>query len=184
MTASASDAVFVEAMTRLAAAAAAPGQPAPLYDALSDAVGRLIGHRLFTLMALDLERGEAARLYSSLPQAYPLGGRKPLGAMTGWSEIVIAGRRPYLGRTAEELRWAFFDHALIASLGCGAVINLPVLWDGRILGTMNILDVERAYDETHLARVAPLAPFLIAPLLQASASRHDKATPGGEESAD
>ena len=41
----------------------------------------------------------------------------------------------------------FFDHALIASLGWGSVLNLPVVWDGRTLGTINLLHEEGWYDE-------------------------------------
>ncbi len=164
------DTSLADAMMGLAEVAAVPGQPLPFYDKLSATVAALIGHRLFTLMVLDMAADEAARIYSSDPQSYPVGGRKPLGEMTGWGEVVIVGRRPYLGRTAADIRWAFFDHELIESLGCGAVINVPVQWDGQILGTMNILDAEYAYDETHLARVLPLAPVLVGPFLQAIAS--------------
>jgi hypothetical protein len=41
----------------------------------------------------------------------------------------------------------FFDHALIASLGCASVLNLPVKHDGRILGTINLLHEEAWYEE-------------------------------------
>lgn len=151
------------------AALAEPGQPAPIYTALSRAAQALVGHRLCTAMILDLdagEAGEAARTWSNQPEAYPVGGRKPLGRMTGWGRHVIEGRQPWLGRTAQDIRWAFFDHELIVSLGCGAAINVPVLYDGRILGTLNILDAEHAYDEAAVARVAPLGAFLVGPFLE------------------
>ncbi len=40
----------------------------------------------------------------------------------------------------------FLDHALIASLGCAAILNLPVVWNDRLLGTINLLHEERWYD--------------------------------------
>ena len=55
-------------------------------------------------------------------------------------------QQPYLGRTFAEVRAVFFDHALIASLGCGSVLNVPVVWDGRSLGTINLLHEEGWYD--------------------------------------
>ena len=80
---------------------------------------------------------------------------------------MLEGRQPYLGRTVEDIKWAFFDHELIVSLGCGAVINIPVEWDGRMLGTMNLLDAEGAYSDWQIDPLLPFAPLLIAPFLQA-----------------
>jgi hypothetical protein len=61
----------------------------------------------------------------------------------------------------EAIRWAFFDHALIASLGCGACINVPVCALGEVVGTMNILDREHAYDERHAALAQAAVPALV-----------------------
>jgi len=41
----------------------------------------------------------------------------------------------------------FFDHELILSLGCESVLNVPVAWDGRVLGTINLLHEAGWYDE-------------------------------------
>jgi len=49
------------------------------------------------------------------------------------------------------VRAVFFDHALIASLGCGSVLNVPVVWDGRSLGTINLLHEEGWYDASDAA---------------------------------
>ncbi len=161
------DADIVANLSRCAEAATREGQPKALYDALADATKALVGHKLFTLMFLDAPRNEAARVYSNQPEAYPVGGRKELGAMTGWGRHVLEGRQPYLGRTVEDIRWAFFDHELIVSLGCGAVINVPIEWDGKILGAMNLLDAEGAYSDWQIDPLLPFAPLLIAPFLQA-----------------
>jgi hypothetical protein len=124
----------------------------------------LIGHRLFTLMVVLPGGAEVERVYSSIPAAYPLTGRKPMGA-THWGQRVIEGRKLWLGRDMEAIRWAFFDHELIASLGCGACINVPVCSMGEVIGTMNILDRENAYDERHAglaqAAVSALVPAFL-----------------------
>ena len=143
----------------LAACRAAPD----LYPALQQAMAATLGHRLFTLMAIDWARGEAARIYSSHPVEYPVGGRKPLGNMTDWGRVVLENRQPWIGRTAEDLRWAFFDHALIASLGCESCVNLPVIDGDRVIGTMNLLDKAHHYDAAAAARAAPFAALLVGP---------------------
>jgi hypothetical protein len=161
------DAVCLAQLNRCALAASLPGQPVRLYDAVAEATDALIGHKLFTLMFLDTARNEAARIYSNQPDAYPVGGRKELGEMTGWGRHVLEGKQPYLGPTKADIEWAFFDYELIYSLGCGAVINIPVMWDGTMLGTINVLDKEDAYNDAHIAPLLPFAPLLIAPFLQA-----------------
>jgi hypothetical protein len=60
---------------------------------------------------------------------------------------VLTRQQPYLGRTPADVQSVFFDHALIASLGCGSVLNVPVVWDGRTLGTINLLHEEGWYDD-------------------------------------
>ena len=151
----------MRALRTLAAALERPDQPRAAFATADE-----VGHRLFTLLVYDEAAGEVARIYTNRPREYPVSGRKAM-CDTPWGRHVIHGRHPYLGRTAADIRWAFPDHALIASLGCGAVINLPLAYDGRLLGTVNLLDAEGAYEERHLEIVRPLAGFLVPGFLSA-----------------
>lgn len=143
---------------------AEPGQPATLYRALEEATRSLVGHRLFTLLYVDGQ--DVARVWSSHPAQYPVTGRKTMGA-TPWGKQVLVEKRAFLGRDMDAIRWAFYDHELIASLGCGSSINIPVVYDGAAIGTMNLLDAEFAYDEDDVARVRPLAAALVPAFLLA-----------------
>ena len=125
-----------------------------IYAAVEAGLRDLIGHRLFTLLALSPSGAEVERFYSSDPDAYPLTGRKTVGD-TPWGRLVLDGKQPYLGRNAADIRWAFGDHELIESLGLRSVINIPILQTGKLLGTMNLLDAEDHYDQDDL-RVATL----------------------------
>ena len=151
-------------MQRLADALRQPGQPATLFGAIEAETRALVGHRLFTLLYVDGQ--DVARVYSSNPAAYPVSGRKTMGP-TPWGTHVLVEKRPYLGRDAEAIRWAFFDHELIASLGLGAVINIPIIYDGQAIGTMNLLDAEHHYEEAHVPMVADLAFALVPAMLEA-----------------
>jgi len=142
-----------DALPHLQAVAAAltqPGQPAPLWAALDRALGAVIGHRLFTVLRYHPDSRESERCYTNQPAAYPVGGRKPFNE-TAWSRRLFGERRPYIGYTADDIRTVFFDHALIASLGCDSVLNIPVAHDGRVLGTLNLLHEARWYDEADAA---------------------------------
>jgi hypothetical protein len=130
----------------VATALAETGQPGTLFTALDHAMAVAIGHKLFTVLLHHHDSGESERFYSNQPEAYPVGGRKKLNP-TSWAKQVIGEHRPYIGRNAADIASVFFDQPLIASLGCDAVINLPVVHDGRLLGTINLLNEEGWYDE-------------------------------------
>ena len=97
-----------------------------------------LGTRLFTVTTVDEGAGLARRLYTSHPVEYPLSGTKPL-ERDGWYDATIAGRQTFVANTPPEFAKYFFDHALIVSLGLGSCINVPVVEDDKVLGTVNIL---------------------------------------------
>lgn len=121
-----------------------------------------IGFLLFTVLQVDLP--EVVRLYSSNPDAYPVTGRKTMGP-TPWGAHVIIGGQPWLGQTPADLEWAFPDHALITSLGCGCCLSIPVREGGQTLGTLNLLDAAGRYTPDHLTRAASYADSAV-PLLK------------------
>ena len=148
----------------VATAAARAGQPEVLFGALDRALAAVLGHKLFTVLLHHAATGESERRYTNQPAAYPVGGRKALNP-TAWAQQVIHERRPYIGRTAADIRAVFFDHELIASLGCASVINIPVVWNGRLLGTLNLLHEAHWYEEADvpigLTFAALAAPALL-----------------------
>ena len=132
-------ALVAEALTR-------GGQPRELFAALDRTMGATLGHRLFTVPRYHPDAQESERLYTSQGAAYPVGGRKAVRP-TPSTARVFGERRPYVGRTAADIRACFPDAELIFSLGCESVLNLPVVFDGRVLGTVNLLHETGWYDE-------------------------------------
>ena len=139
------------------------GQPDQGFRALDRAMGAAIGHKLFTVLLHYPEARESERRYTNQPAAYPVGGRKPVTA-SAWTERLFVERRPYIGVSAEDIRAVFFDHQLILSLGCASVLNVPVVWDGRTLGTINLLHEAGWYDEGDVS-VAQIFAALVTPAL-------------------
>jgi GAF domain-containing protein len=145
--------------------AAAHG-PADTYAIVEALAQRTLGHRLFTLMRLFPGGDEVERVYSSRPDAYPVGGRKA-NRGTPWGAVVLERGEIYIGRTADDIRWAFADHPLILSLGLESVMNVPVSFGGRRLGTMNLLHQAGWYDEADIPTGRVLASLLVPELLAA-----------------
>jgi hypothetical protein len=132
-----------------------------LYPALEREMGEAIGYKLFTLLVVDRGTDEVSRVYTSDPESYPVKGRKPLQVDTPWSQRLLVQGEPYIGYTADDIRSVFFDHELIASLGCDSVLNLPVISDGTVIGTVNLLHEAYWYTPDHAERGKPFAQLLV-----------------------
>ncbi|WP_237213310.1 GAF domain-containing protein [Falsiroseomonas oryziterrae] len=149
----------------VAAAAREGGQPDALFAALDAAMGRAIGHRLFTILVVHPGAQESQRYYSNMPKEYPVGGRKPIN-QTHWFQRVLGAGEPYIGRSYEDIRDVFFDHELIRSLGCESVLNVPVRWNGTSLGTINLLHHANWYNEADIAPAQVFAALAAPGLMQ------------------
>ncbi len=130
--------MLAQFLTRAASA------PESAYAALGRMAHSHVGARLFTLMEFDAATGEGRRFYSNMPEAYPVSGRKPMPP-TSWSETVIGNKETFAANSIEEIAKVFPDYKLIRSLGCGAVLNIPVVSGGEVLGTINCLHGTGAY---------------------------------------
>lgn len=122
---------------------AAPNQHS-IFVAAETAAQSLIGHRLFTIMRFDAAHMVVERVYSSNPEAYPIGGRKPKRD-SEWRRRVLEQGEVFIGHDSDDIRWVFDDSALILSLGLTAVLNIPIKSEGRVVGTMNMLDQSAHY---------------------------------------
>jgi GAF domain-containing protein len=146
-------------------AAALPNGRDKLYHSIDQALGELVGHKLFTILYTSPDAQQVIRLYSNQPEAYPVSGAKKMGP-TPWGDLVIKRGQPYIGNTAQDIQWAFFDHELIKSLGCDSVLNVPVVVEGQTLGTLNLLHKAGWYEDRHVPVATPFA-YLLAPLFAA-----------------
>jgi GAF domain-containing protein len=155
-------------LTALSAALGEPGQTRSFFAVLDRALQQSVGHIYMTLLVVDGD--EVVRVYSSDEANYPVSGRKPMGS-TPWGAHVIKGKQPFLATDRAGLRWAFFDHALMESMGVGSAINVPVVHDGKCIGTINLNHAEHHYGREHLAAVAPVAPLLIPAFLELVAAK-------------
>jgi hypothetical protein len=150
--------------TSFLAAVAAPDQPVATLAALQVRFRSVVDARLFTVMVYEQKTGMARRIHTSHPQEYPVSGTKPL-SRGKWSDAIVGGRRCFVANTIEAISEVFPDHELIKSLGCESVVNLPVLFAGEVIGTVNLLDRRDYYLPERVARIESLAPFATVALL-------------------
>jgi hypothetical protein len=137
-----------------------PDQPAATFRAVQEELARDPGHILFTILVHHPALRQSERFHTNMPDAYPIGGRKPV-TDTDWMRRVIGNGEPYIGRTHDDIRANFFDHELIHSLGCESILNMPVRWRGQTMGTLNLCNRAGFYDERHLPRVRLIAQLAL-----------------------
>lgn len=101
-------------------------------------------HRLFTVMTVNMKAELARRVYSDHPTEYPVTGTKHIHR-DAWFDIVHGQKRSFVANTIDDIAKVFPDYELIKSLGCGAVINLPVVLRGDLVATINLLHAEHHY---------------------------------------
>ena len=149
-----------------------PADPADIdqgFRTLDQRLQQSVGHRLFTVLVLNWSANENQRCYSSRPDAYPLSSPKPIDRNGLVFKRTVALGQPLISPDRAACRKAFFDHELIASLGCESAVNVPVVWNGEVLGTLNLLHQAGWYREEmlpvlaeHAARAAPLVRQFLA----------------------
>ncbi|MET3896837.1 hypothetical protein ABIB57_000761 [Devosia sp. UYZn731] len=118
----------------------------------------VIGVKVFTLTAINMEAGHVRRVYSSHEDVYPLLGTKPL-EIDDWFERMRTERAIDVINTAAGMEGNFGDLDLIRTLGCNASISVPAMAGNELLGTINALDAEGRYT----ADKAEAAQALIVP---------------------
>lgn len=136
---------------------------AQCWDLLRNLYANTVGCKLFTVMTVDMKNQLARRAYSSNLEAYPVSGTKPIH-YDAWFDVVHRQKRSFVANTIKEIAAVFPDHEKIWSLGCGSVVNLPLIVDAELVATVNILHSEQHYSPE---RVAIIETQLAAPSLVA-----------------
>lgn len=141
--------------TSFTAAIAESDGPQKAFDALCALTRDHVGAKLFTVMTHDSRTGVAGRVYSNMPDAYPVSGTKPANE-TDWSRQVIGEKRTFVANDIDAIAAVFDDHALIKSLGCESVINVPIIVAGEVRGTINCLHEAGFYTPERVAAAEAL----------------------------
>ena len=149
---------FTDLMPEIAASMRSAGQPMALLASVDSIVSREIG-RIFSTFLMVHPDGEGERIFSSDPQTFPLGGRKPMLGRE-WSDHVIGRAKPFLARTMEEIRSSTLDSGWVDRLGCRCLLNMPIVHDGTVVGTFNVGVTENRFQEADIRRVETLATFI------------------------
>ncbi|MGO4840042.1 GAF domain-containing protein, partial [Rhizobiaceae sp. 2RAB30] len=81
-------------------------QPAASFGALLRLTIDLVGVKVFTVQTHDHATGVADRLFSTVPEIYPVGGLKPADE-TIWSRLVIEEQKTFVANDLTEIAAVF-----------------------------------------------------------------------------
>ena len=132
-------------------------QASEYWQALQNLTGTMVGFKLFTVMTVDMVKEEACRVYTSHPTQYPVSGTKPIH-YDDWFDIVHRQQKLFVANTIADIAKVFPDHEKIWSMGCGSVVNLPVVVDGNLAATINMLHEEHYYSDARVALIEKHLP--------------------------
>src|SRR5437588_9804293 len=135
-----------------ALAAGAAKSPAALFAAIAAVARRRVDAGLVTAMRHDEAASTVERIYSSNEQAYPVGGRK-VKQESDWSRHVLVECRLLVSAGDEAIRQHYNDHAIIFGLGLHSCVNVPLVSDGKCIGTLNVLRADKQWSEEDVALV-------------------------------
>jgi transcriptional regulator with GAF, ATPase, and Fis domain len=144
-------------------AAAREGSPAQVFARLHDALARVVGFKVLTVLKLDPATLRSVRLFSS-ESSYPIGGIKQ-HVRSDWSDAVLDRGAVYVAHDLAALRATFPDSAAIEATGCGSIVAAPIIHEGVVVGTMNLWHQDGYYDDAKGLRVIPFASA-IAPVVR------------------
>ncbi|RVV96814.1 GAF domain-containing protein [Mesobaculum littorinae] len=122
------------------------------FDALCALTKATVGAKLFTVMTSDTDAMVARRAYTDDAENYPTSGEKPI-ELNRWFDQVLTRQEAFVSNTLADIDTVFPDAELIGKLGCGSVVNLPLIIGGKVVATMNILHEEGYYTPERVAQI-------------------------------
>jgi len=154
---------------RVIAAAQSTAGHRAVFPILGELVQSLIGTGLLTCSVYDMKTRRSRRIYTENAEAYPVGGYKPLSE-GAWADHVLENHQIFSSLSITQIAEVFPDWPLIKSLGFDSNANIPVVVEGKVIGTLNLLDKTGYYTAERLAPAAALMPVATIAFLLAERS--------------
>lgn len=126
--------------------------PEEIFRHLEAAAQKHVGVKLFTVMDYVADQKMGRRCYTNSPGSHPASGWIELSE-NNWFDCVIRNHKTYVANDIDQLTRDFSDAELIASLGCNAIVNLPLIKDGEVIATVNLLNSAGYFTDTKLADI-------------------------------
>ncbi|MDQ6640306.1 MAG: GAF domain-containing protein [Pseudomonadota bacterium] len=156
--------VTAQAWSALCDVVAVAEDNAAFFAAVNAARREWVGDGMLTISAYDAERCCLARLWSSDRLAYPVGAIK-YKADTPWTRQVLQRGEVFIGEGDAEIAAVFDDHKRIRGCGMHAILNVPLVWRRRCVGTFNVLRSQERWAADEIVYLRVLAQLTVPAVL-------------------
>ncbi|KAJ5804928.1 hypothetical protein N7474_010815 [Penicillium riverlandense] len=152
------------------------------WPTFSEALDYAFPHISCTILSYDAKSGSLRRLYSSRPEVHPAGGRKRV-TDSFWKQTVLDRGEILIGSTREDIKSLFSEYQTLWRHGLESIFNIPVRRGGITIGSINIMNGERAYDRADKGVALLFAQLAVTYLeraaaeLQGQGNSHDEDVP-------
>ena len=119
------------------------------FSLLEKAFLETIGHKLFTILKFDESKFTLERIFTNKPYEYPLLGIKNL-KKSFWQKSVFEEGNIFIGYNSKDIKNSFPDYDIILKLGCESVMNIPIVQNEIIKGSVNILHKKNWYTKSYI----------------------------------
>lgn len=145
-------------MARVESVLAQPGSAVALFAYVREGLLRDVGCGLMTASIYDLDAMRSRRVFTDNASAYAVGNFKRLDRNL-YYDTVIAAAQPFSTTRIEQIAEVFFDWEHIQALGFGSNLNLPAIANGKVIGTINLLEKTGHYTPDRVAIATAWQPL-------------------------
>ncbi len=125
------------------------------FQNIAHRVQDLVPASLITVTFFDFNKNEAFRVFSTMPEEFPISGRKKIQQTeTLWNTTIFQEKQCFTINRVRDYPEHFYDHAHIERLGLSSAICAPIMTrTGTVVGTINMLDAEGSQTDAPLEKL-------------------------------
>ena len=146
-------------MAKVARLLAQPRSTVSVFAYVRDGLINQVGCGLMTASLYDLDTMRTRRVFTDNHRAYALGNFKRLDR-NRYYQLVVEAAQPFSTTHIDEIAEVFFDWEHIQALGYGSNLNVPALANGKVLGTVNLLEKTGHYTPDRVAAAMRWQPLV------------------------
>ena len=136
-------------------------QPDASFEIIAKSYEHLLPFIFLTYLLIDQDK--AKRIFTT-NQHYPVGAYEDLG-QNDWTNSIIKQQRSLYYPNEQALKQGLeADYELIVRLGAASCLNVPVVFNGKTIGAVNLCAKANAYSQSQIKQ-AEIIAITLAPIL-------------------
>jgi hypothetical protein len=137
---------------------------AALFALLAERLRASVGHDLLTVLAVGEDRTHFVRPYTNRPDQFPLGAADKV-ADSPWLRRLFGEKAPIVANDIPAILHWIPEFTDAATMGYGALVNVPIVVAGDVVGLINLMGPAGHFDARRVAAIDEQTPLAALALL-------------------